>query len=230
MNMNPRFNVNKNRFRNLCLGFSFSCLAILWAFNIERPEAFHTQVIYAQNSSNVCFMPPITYFEDEPKPEDEPKKEEQETSREESNIIKLIDDHKDIKPVKKVLEITFKKDLPKTLPMAPPLVDPNAVVSIPDKLPYFPGGQKALSEFLHKNLKYPPIIYDMERSGTLVVQFIVDENGGITGVKVLKDELEYDALDEANRVLQIMPKWIPGMKDGKPVRTYFVQKFVFQMY
>ena len=81
--------------------------------------------------------------------------------------------------------------------------------------PSFPGGQDSLTAFLKKNIVYPVAAKTKGISGTVYVSFTVEKDGSISNVKIQKSaDTELDA--EAMRVVRMMPKWIPGSKDGKP--------------
>jgi len=86
--------------------------------------------------------------------------------------------------------------------------------------PSYIGGGKELFAFLSKNVKYPTESLTAGIKGVVYVQFIVDIDGRITNVEVLRGVDEY--LDkEAVRVVESMPNWEPGMQDGKVVRARF---------
>jgi Ca-activated chloride channel family protein len=90
----------------------------------------------------------------------------------------------------------------------------------------FPGGIEALMEFLAQNLKYPNT--DAGIQGKIVLKFIVEKDGSITDVQVIKSLHElFDA--EAIRVVKLMPKWIPGKQNGNPVRSYFTLPVSFTL-
>ena len=77
----------------------------------------------------------------------------------------------------------------------------------------FPGGQKALLDFLDQNVVYPAD-YEGCAQGRVVVSFTINEDGSIVDPKVTKSlDKELDA--EALRVVGLMPKWIPAKYDGK---------------
>ncbi len=98
-------------------------------------------------------------------------------------------------------------------------IDPDLEYFQYDKRAQFPGGEKALYSFLKENLYYPEAM-NRGIKGSVTVQFMVDTDGWVSNVKVLKsvDPL-LDA--EAVRVAQLMPRWIPAEKDGKAVRSIF---------
>ena len=85
-----------------------------------------------------------------------------------------------------------------------------------DEMPQFPGGMKALMDYLSANVKYPEAAKQAGISGRVTTQFVVGEDGVIRDVKVLRSvSPELDA--EAIRVMNSMPKWEPGKLEGKPV-------------
>ena len=90
------------------------------------------------------------------------------------------------------------------------------VYQVVDEMPQFPGGMKALMDYLSANVKYPEAAKQAGISGRVTTQFVVGEDGVIRDVKVLRSvSPELDA--EAIRVMSSMPKWKPGKQDGKPV-------------
>ena len=100
------------------------------------------------------------------------------------------------------------------------IVDNDDIVDKPDKEAQFPGGADFLNSFIQKNLHYPPEALDMAIEGTVIVQLIIEKNGTISDVKVVRS---VDPLldKEAVRVVTSMPNWIPAEKDGKPVRSIY---------
>ena len=94
--------------------------------------------------------------------------------------------------------------------------------------PEFPGGMPACLQFLYKNIKYPPIAQENGTQGQVVLQFVVERDGSIGDIKVVKSVDPY--LDkEALRVVKTMPKWKPGMQRGKPVRCRFTLPVRFRL-
>jgi periplasmic protein TonB len=86
--------------------------------------------------------------------------------------------------------------------------------------PQFPGGQRALDNYINKNVNYPQQAIDDDVSGTVHVSFVVDEQGHITKARVLDAANIGDGLDqEALRVVKNMPVWMPGKVKGKKVKT-----------
>ncbi len=84
--------------------------------------------------------------------------------------------------------------------------------------PGFPGGDDALYKYLGDNIHYPPIAKDNGISGTVYLSFVIDREGKVTDVKVLRGPGA--GLDEeAMRVVKSMPAWKPGKQNGKPVKV-----------
>ena len=95
-----------------------------------------------------------------------------------------------------------------------------------DKLPQYPGGSFALSRFIDSTIKWPSEDIDFE--GTIVVSFVIDENGRINDIKVINSKIS--AIDqEAIRVVSQMPEWIPGVLDNKKVQTLLYLPVTFKL-
>ncbi len=97
-------------------------------------------------------------------------------------------------------------------------------------VPEFPGGQKALFEYLASNVRYEDLVWDADITGRVVVQFLVQADGSITDIEVVRS-LGYPELDEeAKRVISEMPKWVWKRDPGKyaPVRYTVPVNFKLQ--
>lgn len=104
----------------------------------------------------------------------------------------------------------------------------DEVFMVAEQMPEFPGGMKELLKFLQNNLKYPENAMKNNVQGRVIVQFVVEKDGTLTEFKVARSvDLDLDA--EALRVLQIMPKWKPGMQRGKIVRVKFTVPVSFKL-
>ena len=100
---------------------------------------------------------------------------------------------------------------------------------IVEKMPSFPGGQKALFEYLDQNITYPKDALDDHISGRIVCRFIVNTDGSISDVQVVRS-LGYPSLDqEAVRVVSNMPNWIPGSQHGEPIRVKYTLPINFHL-
>lgn len=89
-----------------------------------------------------------------------------------------------------------------------------------EKKPEFPGGAEEFYKFIGSNFKIPSEASKNKISGKIYMQFIVEKDGSLSEIKVLRD-LGYGLGDEAIRNLKLSPKWIPGSVGGKPVRVQY---------
>lgn len=95
------------------------------------------------------------------------------------------------------------------------------ILDFSDVEPQYPGGPEAMTEFIQANIVYPQNSIEKDEQGTVYVQFVVNLDGSIINVVILKGVSP--ALDaEAIRVIKLMPNWIPGEQKGKPVRVRYV--------
>ncbi len=90
--------------------------------------------------------------------------------------------------------------------------------------PEFPGGLASFYKYVGKNYTYPE---GEEINGKVIVSFVVEKDGSLTDIKVLRD-LGYGTGAEAIRVLKKMPKWSPGEQNGRKVRCSYNLPIVLQ--
>jgi len=98
-----------------------------------------------------------------------------------------------------------------------------------EQMPQFPGGEKALMEFLSKNIKYPEIAQQKGIQGTVVLRFVVDKTGKITNNVTKLRSLDPSCDEEAIRVIKLMPKWKPGKQKGEAVPVYYTLPVRFRL-
>ena len=104
----------------------------------------------------------------------------------------------------------------------------ETVYQVVEQMPMFPGGMLAAMEFLGKNMKYPVAAQKAKIEGRVIVQFVVDKDGSISGARVVNSvSPELDA--EAVRVVNMMPKWNPGKQRGKEVPVMFTMPITFRL-
>lgn len=131
--------------------------------------------------------------------------------------------------------VVDKQDVPDVTLVIPdattddPIVATSTKVDEPDEAPIifrsevpptFPGGQKAMMEYLMKNIKYPAVCLESGISGRVIVSFVVNTDGSIQDVVVLRGV--HEKLDaEAIRVVSSMPAWTPGKNQGQNVRVRY---------
>jgi TonB family protein len=98
--------------------------------------------------------------------------------------------------------------------------DTSEVFQRVETIPEFKGGIPAFMKFLNKNIKYPKQARQDNIEGRVILTFVVEKDGTLTGLRILRGvspEIDQEAL----RVMGISPPWTPGTQNGKPVRVQF---------
>ena len=104
----------------------------------------------------------------------------------------------------------------------------NTIFTVVEQEPEFPGGTKALMEFISKNLRYPAFAAENGIQGRVTLSFVVEKDGSVTDIQEMRSPSE-DLTKEAKRVVQSMPKWKPGKQRGKPVRVKYMLPVTFRL-
>ncbi len=102
------------------------------------------------------------------------------------------------------------------------------IFTVVEQQPEFPGGVGEMYKFLSKNIKYPSAASRANVSGKVYLTFVVNTDGSIQDVSVLKG-LGFGCDEEAVRVVKTMPKWRAGKQSGRPVRVKFNLPISFQL-
>ncbi len=97
-----------------------------------------------------------------------------------------------------------------------------------EQQPEFPGGTSEMYKFINSNIKYPAAAQRANISGRVFVKFVVEKDGSIGKVEVLKG-IGFGCDEEAVRVIKEMPKWNPGRQNGKNVRVWFTMPVFYQL-
>ena len=106
--------------------------------------------------------------------------------------------------------------------------NPNKVYDVVDEMPKFPGGTGALFEYLARNVRYPAEAEKAGIQGRVIVSFVVEKDGRVSNAKTIK--AIHPALDaEALRLINGMPKWTPGKKNGEAARVQYVTPVTFRL-
>ena len=106
--------------------------------------------------------------------------------------------------------------------------DREPVFNVVEQMPSFPGGMEALMQYLAKNMRYPVEAQKNKVQGRVVVGFIVSKDGDIKKAHILRGvDPELDA--EAIRVIESMPRWMPGMQRGKAVAVSYTLPVMFRL-
>lgn len=104
----------------------------------------------------------------------------------------------------------------------------DSIYGVVDEVASFPGGNAACYAWLSENIKYPKAAYKQGIQGTVVVQFVINKDGSVSNLKVLRSS-DSSLADEAVRVVKKMPKWTPARLNGKIVRMYIALPIRFYL-
>ena len=105
-----------------------------------------------------------------------------------------------------------------------PVENPNLLIPIEeiafssDVEPKFPGGEKVMMEWISDQIKYPEEAKKERIEGSVYVRFIVEKDGSLSHIRILRSPHD-DMSNEVIRIINEMPKWIPGKTNGKIVRV-----------
>lgn len=105
----------------------------------------------------------------------------------------------------------------------------EVIFVVVETMPEFPGGQQALFKYLGDNVKYPVIAQENGIQGRVICQFVVNKDGSIVDIEVVRSGGDPSLDKEAVRVIKSMPKWKPGKQRGKPVRVKFTLPVNFKL-
>ena len=104
----------------------------------------------------------------------------------------------------------------------------NTIHDVAEQMPSFPGGQAAMMNYVSKSIRYPAVAEESGIQGRVIVSFVVEKDGSISGAKVVKG-LDPSLDKEALRIIRSMPRWTPGRQGGKPVRVKYSVPITFRL-
>lgn len=105
----------------------------------------------------------------------------------------------------------------------------EAVYIVVENMPEFPDGQQAMMKFIAENIQYPVIAMENGIQGRVICQFVVEKDGRISDIQVVRTSGDASLDKEAVRVISSMPKWKPGRQSGKPVRVTYTLPVSFRL-
>ena len=181
---------------------------------LEEPEVKQEELVKPveqiapppQLKSTIKFTAPVIKKDEEVADEDELKSQDELTDNE--------------------LEGADIADLQEVITQAPEKKEePYTMV---EQMPQFPGGPAELMKYISKNLRYPAIAQENGIQGRVILRFVVTAEGNVEDVQVLRS-LDPYCDKEAVRVVQSLPKWIPGKQNGRNVPVYYTCPIVFRL-
>jgi len=196
------------------IGIIIALLMVLFAFEYKSYESFGYENIRRDFIDTPEEIIPITEQKVKPPPPPPPKQ---------VTKITIVEDDVEVEDE---IEIDVEADDDTEMEeYIPPEdddeeIDEAEIFTVVEAMPEFPGGMAKLMGYLGNNIKYPPLAKESGIQGRVFINFVVEPNGTISHVKVLRG-IGGGCDEEAIRVVNSMPKWKPGMQRGKPVRVSF---------
>ena len=149
----------------------------------------------------------------------------------EVEVLNVVEDDVETESI----EINTEDDKDVEVVIAAPVEAPveeeeeEVVFVVVETMPEFPGGQQALFKYLSENVKYPVIAQENGIQGRVICQFVVNKDGSIVEVEVVRSGGDASLDKEAVRVSKSMPKWKPGKQRGKAVRVKYTVPVNFRL-
>ena len=148
----------------------------------------------------------------------------------EVEVLNVVEDNVETESIEVTSEETEQEVVIAAPVEAPEEEEEEEVVFVVvEKMPEFPGGQQALFKYLSENVKYPVIAQENGIQGRVICQFVVNRDGSIVDVEVVRSGGDPSLDKEAIRVIKSMPKWKPGQQRGKPVRVKYTVPVNFKL-
>jgi periplasmic protein TonB len=209
----PKADLEKKKSIFLQVGLVATLVVVLVAFEwkqYERPEydLFTMESDFIEEEDI-----PITRPEEPPPP----------PPPEPSTELVIVDDDVEVDDDFKIdVEATIETQVREFIPVVyeEEEVDENYIFEIVEENPEFPGGNEAMMKYLRDNTRYPVIAREAGIQGTVFVTFVVERDGSVTNVSVLRG-IGGGCDEEAVRVVRSMPKWKPGKQRNQPVRVQY---------
>lgn len=221
METKSNHNLEKTRLPNMMVGFIIIAGTTLAAFS------YRTNLETGINVNTPRYSSELTYEEVEKTKEDIPinipKTEETQPQQQIdlSQEIKTVDNtNKEQKET--IIKIIDVVEEPIIIEIVEPIVD------FPDVEAQFPGGEEMMRKWMQENIIYPEISMENGDQGKVYLKFVVERDGTITNVEVIKGTTR-DLDNEAKRIVRNMPKWNPGESSGNKVRSSFTLPINFEL-
>lgn len=177
------------------------------------------QEVVKEVKSSIKFTAPVIKKDDQVKPEDEMKTQDELMSTNTAIGALDVKGNSDNGEVLKVTQRVADE------PVQPKPEVEKKIFDVVEMQPSFPGN---LMEYLSNHIQYPAVAQENNIQGRVVIQFVVETDGSITAVKVVRG-VDPSLDKEAVRVVKGMPHWIPGKQNGQPVRVRFTLPVQFRL-
>lgn len=191
---------------------------------VEKKEIIkqEPEKVVEQVKSSVKFTAPIIKNDSEVKEEDEIKLDEVQKSDKAVGAFTVEGNDEVGGAVLKAKEDIAAPEPPKHV------VEETKIFTVVEQMPMYPGGNAALMGYLRDNIKYPTVAAENGVQGRVVVGFVVERDGSITDVNILRG-VDPSLDREAMRVVKSMPRWNPGKQNGSAVRVKYQVPVSFRL-
>lgn len=191
---------------------------------VEKKEIIkqEPEKVVEQVKSSVKFTAPIIKKDSEVKEEDEIKLDEVQKSDKAVGAFTVEGNDEVGGAVLKAKEDIAAPEPPKHV------VEETKIFTVVEQMPMYPGGEAALMGYLRDNIKYPTVAAENGVQGRVVVGFVVERDGSITDVNILRG-VDPSLDREAMRVVKSMPRWNPGKQNGSAVRVKYQVPVSFRL-
>lgn len=191
---------------------------------VEKKEVIkqEPEKIVEKVKSSVKFTAPVIKKDSEVKEEDEIKLDEVQKSDKAVGFKDVLGNDEVGGSVLKAKEDIAAPEPPKHV------VEETKIFTVVEQMPMFPGGEGALMGYLRDNIHYPTVAAENGVQGRVVVGFVVERDGSITDVNILRG-VDPSLDREAMRVVKSMPKWTPGKQNGSAVRVKYQVPVSFRL-
>jgi periplasmic protein TonB len=209
----PKADLENKKRIFLQIGLAVALLGVLVAFEWRQYE----RTVYDLGTLDIDFIEeediPITRQETPPPP----------PPPEPSTELVIVDDDVEIEEEFTIdVEATVMTEVQEFTPVfvEEEEVAEDVIFTVVEDQPSFPGGEEARIRYLQENLRYPQMAREAGIQGTVFVTFVVERDGSVTDVRVLRG-IGGGCDEEAVRVVRNMPRWNPGRQRGQAVRVQF---------
>ncbi|WP_299454114.1 energy transducer TonB [uncultured Microscilla sp.] len=223
---NPSADIGRNKLLFFSIGLAVTMLFIVVSFEWRVYDSI-TKVEFKDDGEDFeeQIEIPITEMPPPPPP-----------VLQQPEVIEVPDEEKIDEEIEVNLDVEFKEEAPPPPPVKvdlppppPPVVEKEEKIFMIVEDQAMPkGGLKKFYKYIGKNLKYPSQARRMGVEGKVYIQFVVEKDGSITDIKILKG-IGSGCDEEAIRVLKNAPKWKPGKQRGVPVRVRRSIPIVFKL-
>lgn len=212
-------NLEKTKALFTLLGLVISLGMVIAAFEWKSYDKQEEEVQLTQVVQEVEEMVIQTRQEETPPPPEEP-------AQAETTEFEIVDDDQELQNEFNIETFENTSNTEVFIPKVEIVeeveeVEEEVIFTVVETSADFPGGTQARMKFLKDNLKYPQQARETGTQGTVYVTFVVEKDGSLTDVKILRD-IGSGCGEEAMRVVKAMPKWTPAKQRGKTVRMQYV--------